>query len=356
MNTAARKMELARQRGIATLLFTIILLAVVSVLSLNGTKVAVLEQKLTNNNYRANQAFYAAQAGMRVAMSSASAQDLEDKKDAGGNVSYTLAKADLPALNPIERYQITYATTTAGDYTNILATTVGESVYDANVTHEIKQLMRFTPFVQNAPSPVGAVIARGTANISGSSSLQANDTDVAVWSGGNATAGGTNTVVDNGTDGIYDNHADLQNLTAADAFFTNFFSEKMAVVKNYAHVKCSASCGDSTVNGLSDKVIYIDGNLSISGNTTVGTAAKPVILIVIGTLSLNHTNAQINGVVYTTTSFNNGSGKGRIDGALIVDGDFSTTNGLNINHSTAIINTLNKQRGVYVPVAGSWVE
>lgn len=357
----------ARESGMATLVFTIILLAVVSVLSLNSSKIAVLETRIASNGYLSNQAFQAAQAGMRLALTQISRQSLEAAANAaGGNGVVTSAWTKLPLTAPaadqVSEYQIVYSTTTAFTYTEIAVSVQGRSLResDTSVTRTLTQNMRFQSTIRGDSLPVASMITRGVANVSGSSLLTAIDSKVTLWSGGNSVIGAANTEIDAGvTGGVYENDGNLSGLAAGDAFFNNFFAQGKSAVQDYANVlTCSpgpCSAADITPLATQKKIIYVKGDLNINSGATFGSDAEPVTLIVEGALTIAG-GARIKGVVFTTSDFNNGNNSGRIDGALIVDGNATTTGNFTFSHDNNIVNALNQSIGFYVPIDRTWME
>lgn len=77
--------------------------------------------------------------------------------------------------------------------------------------------------------------------------------------------------------------------------FGFFFNQSKATIRSGAN----QSYNSSNINGAAGVTIWIAGNLTLNGSTTVGTPNKPVILIVNGNLTLNNT-ASIYGFVYAT--------------------------------------------------------
>ena len=107
-------------------------------------------------------------------------------------------------------------------------------------------------------------------------------------------------------------------------------------------------------------IFWIDGNLTLNANTTLGTSADPAIIIMNGgQLILSNSNATINGVIFQFGDWLNGGSGGNINGALIVQGDFTESGSLTIDFGDAgaggtpeITNT--QMLGIYNLIAGSW--
>jgi hypothetical protein len=89
---------------------------------------------------------------------------------------------------------------------------------------------------------------------------------------------------------------------------------------------CGAECG-AQLQAAADmhpgRVIWIDGPLTIGTTTTLGSAALPVVLILGGDVSIASTgNLTINGLVYSRGAlWANGTGTALVRGAFVAQGD-----------------------------------
>ncbi len=91
---------------------------------------------------------------------------------------------------------------------------------------------------------------------------------------------------------------------------------------------------------------------TINSNAVIGSPEKPVILIVEGNLKFNG-NATLYGVLYVIGNWSNsGGGSAAVNGAVIVEGNMSSTGTPALNFSKNLIN-LNSLTSL-VKVPGTW--
>src|SRR5574337_639117 len=89
------------------------------------------------------------------------------------------------------------------------------------------------------------------------------------------------------------------------------------------------STDPSSLNGMTDKSIWVAGDLTVPANTVIGSPSNPVILVVDGNMHLSN-NFTIYGVVYARGDID-GNGSPTIVGSMITQGS------VNINGSPNII-------------------
>ncbi len=76
-----------------------------------------------------------------------------------------------------------------------------------------------------------------------------------------------------------------------------------------------ASFNQTAINGVTNKVIWVNGNASLSGNLTVGSVAQPVVMIVNGDLSVsNGQTFTMYGILYVMGKVDVGNGNATITG------------------------------------------
>ena len=147
---------------------------------------------------------------------------------------------------------------------------------------------------------------------------------------------------------------------SGDSFFESFFGMSKEAMKSVANevITCSGECND-TVNGKQGQVIWVEaGNQAfvLNGNTVVGSAMAPVVLIINGPVELRGT-VSITGVVYTTADWaNGGGGTATIRGVAISEGSFSSTGTPSPTYDSSVLQQLRRNVGTFLPVAGSWCD
>jgi Tfp pilus assembly protein PilX len=119
---------------------------------------------------------------------------------------------------------------------------------------------------------------------------------------------------------------------------------------------CAAALSQAITAGAD--LIWVDGNARIGSNTQLGSATRPVVLVVDGALQLEGPML-LNGLIYARgdASWSNGSGQpARLIGALLSEGDMVASGTVDIAYDAATLNTISNQRGSFVRVPGSWMD
>ncbi|MCY7316091.1 MAG: pilus assembly PilX N-terminal domain-containing protein [Rubrivivax sp.] len=121
---------------------------------------------------------------------------------------------------------------------------------------------------------------------------------------------------------------------------------------------CSASTFHTMIERNPGRPLWLDGNLVVDSALQIGTPGQPVLLTVNGTLTFT-TPGSINGLVYLrlprpAVSTWATSGTGRINGALIVDGDVVGSGNTTVVYDSAILQQVRYGSGSFVRVPGSW--
>lgn len=397
------KTSIKNQNGMATLLMSLVMTMTISLISIYAAQVSVVEQKISSNHYRAKQAFEAAQAGMDASIFKLTSSIVNSLAAPGGGTPVG-TENDIPFDNI---QTTTYAVNGGNGHYKInfmqAGTRVNFDVYgfsDDNSSTNINdadqvihQSVELTPTV--GYQPPANLISLGKTTI-GSNVSVTNTTETnkfaAVWSGGAVTYDPASIDVSaGGESGIYSKDSNLsalaspadptndklKYLTQNNAFFENFFVESKIRFKNQSTIVDCETNGcttnqlksqltfDANNNPLT-KIIWVDAydentdtvrTLNFDKNFSLGTPDAPVILIVEGNVKFSRTDAAVNGIVYTTHNFSNGTGKGKITGSLISEGDISATGSMNLiyDNDATMTNVVNSEgTNRYTRVAGTW--
>jgi len=173
----------------------------------------------------------------------------------------------------------------------------------------------------------------------------------------------------------------------------NYFSDSAAHLRETAalYLDCTATaCTDADIPTGQTGLIWVDGSITLGssaknarprvlgdpGNDPDGKDSRPVLLVVSGkrltngtwvAADLNVVNATITGLVYTRGNWDNGTGSGTINGAVLVNGtgngttndaignatgNFTNVN-LDLNYNGWVIDNV-RALGSYARVAGTW--
>ncbi len=357
------------QQGVATLVMSVVLLGTMTVLGFMTAQTAITEQKVVANEYRATQAFEAAEAGLQYGsalLESDSARLVLDANSDGYIDAATGSDINDAALQNGAKYTVSYRNVTPGDFSLLEITSVGKSI-DGTVLRTIKELYVNRTYISS--SPVNSLTAKGTVDLSGNLTITNANTKRTIWAGGAVSLSGSASTDAGGGDGsdsgglnpdVTANDAFLSSMTN-DAFFEAFMGGDKTTLKSKADIKLSGSGltnYSSTLNGKKGVSIWIDqssGDAMLSGGV-IGSEEQPVILIVNGNLKFVGNNT-IYGLVYVTQDWNNaGAGTIEINGAVVIEGNVSATGTPDINYSPLVNTNLQQKVGTHVKIPGSWAD
>ncbi|WP_159051675.1 pilus assembly PilX family protein [Thauera aromatica] len=152
---------------------------------------------------------------------------------------------------------------------------------------------------------------------------------------------------------VVDKDINLAALSEAD-FFRQFFGLDKADYKDSvaSEVLTPGEAADKFADGAHGEVIWVDGDLTLSGNEPIGSIDRPVVIVVDGDLALG-AGIDFYGVVYTSGSLS-GNANGNIYGAVLAHGGTTNLNGNpTIFYDEAVLgNTMKVGRRTVIP--GSW--
>lgn len=355
-----------KQKGAATLVITILLLVTLTLIVLFAASYIVMRQKIAANSYRTNQALEAAEAGLEFAipyLQQNSATILANPVS-GFIPAYTSSNTQNVTLANNSKFTISYTNPVANNYNLILITVTGTSD-DGTSTRTIRQMVQFGSL--DATTPTSSIASKGSVSMTGSSQITNTNTNVNIVSGGAVTMSGsaqTNTQNGGSTPGnfgsdIQQNQSSLSNMTTSD-FFASYFGASASQVKSsFANYYSNSSNTNysSTLNGKTGTSIWIDqtsGQASITGSTTIGSAANPVIMVVNGDFRISG-SIQFYGILYIMGDITSDiTGSVQINGSLISQGNLNFTGSTQITYSSAVLNAARQANKYYAKVGGSW--
>ena len=165
-----------QQQGAATLVVAVVLLVIVLGISFFTAETVIMEKKITANEYRAKQAFHAAQAGIDYGISYIR-EDLDQNDDgvldlsvASGGASGDVGNATFTIhLNDIN-----------GDMSLVEVESTGFSD-DRLISRTISILLGKVPLLPNPPSV--PVVAKSTIDVSGDMNVINLYTNLNIWTG-----------------------------------------------------------------------------------------------------------------------------------------------------------------------------
>jgi hypothetical protein len=124
-------------------------------------------------------------------------------------------------------------------------------------------------------------------------------------------------------------------------------------------VDCSAGCASSAVRNAwivnPDRIILLQGDVTLDGGGNIGSPTSPVLLVVQGNLTFAAAT-DIYGFVYVRTADWVTSGPGQIIGGAAAQGQVRGTGSFTVAHDRAVLELLRLRTGSMVKVPGSWVD
>lgn len=415
-----------RQRGVATLMIVMVLFFVVSLVAAYASRNLIFEQRTSANQYRATQAFEAAEAGLEWAVGLLNGGRVDATCAPTGNAAFDSFRSrylrltatggfavrewmdagvprpltaacvrsaagwscscpsggvPAPALPAGEGSfpaflvafepgavagQLRIRSTGCSSYSTTCLNTRRGTASDAAAT--VISTIGLASAMPTAPA--AALTVRGKLAIAGLVHVANPDpatNGVTIHTGQpldpvadipNALletapggVGGTRTVVD--SDPVLAGWS-------ADRMFTSFFGVDRATFKRHPStvvLDCAAGCGETlaaTVAGNPGRPIWVAGDLAIDSDTTIGSAAAPVLLVVTGKVDLNSAGARIVGVVYSQAANWASSGTGNVQGAVLAEGNLAGPSLMSIQFDAAVVDQVRLGMGSMVRVPGGW--
>jgi hypothetical protein len=122
-------------------------------------------------------------------------------------------------------------------------------------------------------------------------------------------------------------------------------------------IECGAGCAaNAAVLPVLAKgptrVIFINGDLDLD-DATIGSTATPAILVVTGNVTVSGL-IDLKGVLFVGGNLNWTSASGRVNGAVIVGGDYTGTGNATIAYDRNIVQRIHKGYGSFVRIPGTW--
>lgn len=393
---------MAKQRGMATLLVSVILLFLATILIITVSRTTLMEQRMAANEIRSRKAFEAAQAGIdramvtmlttgvdadnnNVADAGPSAQLWASPETSGSRyfVSFCQPGIALPA-NVCDTIAAPVCTSVTPVFFNTpLVVSCGWS--DDGIGRKLVQQAVGT--VGGAASaPTNPLISKGAVNVGGSANVVNYFNNLSIWAGGSLTSIGnsgksfvrnptvappspetvppgppnsctTSTdyvcLTDKNTTGpdVIANDPTLANLTNAQ-MFTNFTGQPdLATYEALVADRVIAANQANTLTGKMGEAIVVNGDTTLP-NSTIGSRDRPVVLIVNGNLDLQGTPT-VYGLVYITGNVT-GGGNVTVQGSMVVQGVVQPTGSLDIIYDPLATTRAANNTGRRGWIPGSW--
>ncbi|MDP1932358.1 MAG: pilus assembly PilX N-terminal domain-containing protein [Gammaproteobacteria bacterium] len=393
MLSTIRSKTLQSQRGVLTLVISLVILSLSTLVTINLSRAILMEQRIANNDTRARQAFEAAEAGINAALIYLGNDPDVDLNGIIDPVFDTNADGIGDSISAdVGTGSVTVTTVDlSGDMTSVRIRSQGFSD-DRSATRTITQtLVTINPLPNMPDNPL---VTRGGIIISGSATVHNPEGHSTIWSGGDIDLGSNNStsteVPDIGDPGypacmdipmtcnlvsasnrliagvdIIENDSSLGALSS-DELFQNFFGVSPAAYRaSMVTIDTTPAAATAAAHLATHEVIWIDGNANLS-NITVGcrvavtgnnvcSAAntKPSIVIVNGNATFGGT-PHFYGLLFVRGNVT-GTGNTTVHGAMVIGGTSNSSTGgsLDIWYSSSVLRGV-ARAGATTGSAGTW--
>jgi len=396
-----------KQKGMVTLFTSVILLVAITLVAIFTAKIVIQETKMTANNKRAQQAFFAADGAMDYAIAYFNDGGLDH--DGNGVVDVDVGVGVL--LNATILFNNNDGNcTNAGNMKSALITTTGTSL-DETASRDISVCVGSRGFLKGG-GPKQSMISGASVGLTGSAQIINRYSDLNIWSADTISIDNSSAmetyirptdievedlteaelistettpqipdvqkVSSNGLGAGTDIYMEDARLAAAMAitnasptkdgdgsFFDLFFNETKAVVAEMANSiqpTQRLTGDDSCVADGKNGIIWIDGDDKCTGgdigippdfSTTPTTPGHPAIVIVDGDLDLGG-GVNVYGLVYVTGELTV-SGTATVQGTIISEGSVAGNGTLRTVYTRNFEGDSNAPiKGAGLVVSGSW--
>ncbi len=386
----------AGQRGVVTLTMSLIVLVLITLVVVAGSRTTLLEKKLTNNDNRSRQAFEAAEAGLAAAVDYlAGGRDRDGDGVLDGNVFDTtldgIGDSDTADVGT-GRVIVTPTDLSGGALATIQVVAQGFSD-DSSATRTVSRIFQGLNPLPNMPD--NPLTTRRATEVNGSATVINPEGRTTIWSGGDIDLGSNNsthTEVPDATDPNYpscmdtsrtcttvsssnkvtegldviEQDANLGSLSSDD-FFANYFgTSPEAYRSSLVTMETTPANANADVQLAVNEVIWIEGDVTFENNTTVGCSivvtgsnvcpganTRPSLVIVNGDATFNGT-PHFYGVVFVIGNIGI-KGNTTVYGALLAGGEFGNETGgsLDLTYDSSLLGAI-QNSGPLGTVAGSW--
>lgn len=358
-------------KGYATLTLTVLLLAVIILVTLYTARFKVQEQRIMRNHQAAQEANLIADAALEQTIMVID----DDRTDLNRTFTGTIAGASYTATLAATRYE----DTPRGDV-DIVDITIQAQSADGRGRRQVQQQVAVLPLLRSAPDTPVAI--RGSMNVSGSFEVVANPNGggdgvpLSIWTSGDVDINGNGTTCgqqefaegncaslpfsergDHGVD-ILDNDPNFPS-----DLLEYLFGVPEAEWENLRAMATARYDNCDSLDLNSTGLIWINGSCTLN-TAQVGTEANPVALVVQdGNVTMNG-SITVYGMVFSfttpgeTTNYDlKMNGGARIEGAVMANRDPDLSNGnLTARYNESVLTNIvtnDAFRRIY-RVGGSW--
>lgn len=234
---------------------------------------------------------------------------------------------------------------------------------DHEAAARVEALFGLVPALRSAP--VAALTVRGNFD-AGGASLGLHNGDaasggIAVHAGGTVAGTALRLTAPAGSgleNSIVASDARLAALSA-DRFFARWFGmdrrrwlEHPAAARIDCAIDCAAQVAATAAAG--HRLFGVEGDLSLDGPLALGTAERPVALVVTGALRLRGAIVVDGIVAASSVGWRDAGPDATLRGALLADGDYGGDAGADVIRDPRVLAKLQRAAGSFARVNGSW--
>jgi hypothetical protein len=366
-NVYAARRSLAKQRGVSMLVLTVVLLFAATLIVLFAANSSVMQSKITSNQYRSQEAFAAAQAGLEFGISYLIQNNIAiTGSPSGGYIPpYTSSSTTNVALANGSKFSIGYSNPIANNYTLILITATGTSD-DGTATRVVQQLVQYGSYLL-APGSF-TLVTIGTLSLSGNTTVTNTNTNNTIEAGSSvAGSGNFKTVTSSGTSStsgnfgsdITQNVASLANTSFGDLFSDYFGMTEAQFQSKAVNTYTNNSNYATALNGMTGTTVWINqtsGSANFSGSTTIGSATNPVLIVIDGNLNISG-NFTLYGFIFVlgaSSATTNLSGNITIIGGMATTDNINASGNFTLTYNPSVLSNVQAATSYYAKVPGSW--
>jgi hypothetical protein len=151
--------------------------------------------------------------------------------------------------------------------------------------------------------------------------------------------------------------------SAGEDLFQAIFGMARADYRNQPgalQLSCTGGCSVSAhvvpaVTNNPSRVIWVEGDLDVDLNGTLGSATQPVVIVVNGNVTYSQPT-QVTGVIYShgNMTWQAGASTAAVTGALLVRGNFTANANAALAYDGQVVRLIKQRFGSFVRVPGSW--
>jgi Tfp pilus assembly protein PilX len=359
--------SLKKLEGVTTIVMTVLLLVTGTLIVLFAANFTLMQTKVSANQYRNQMAYEAAQAGLEFGINylEQNSTAIMASKSGGFIQPYSDANTLNVSLTNGSKYTIGYTNPIASNYTLITITSTGVSD-DGTATRVVSQQVQQGSFLfapgKNSMLTKGSLVMSGNTTVTNTTYNSTIETGGSTTASGNfktVTAGGTSSTSSHFGSDIQQNVTALANTSNADLFADYFGMSTTQFQASAGQTFTNNSNYSSALNGITGTTVWINqtsGTAAFSGNTTVGTASSPVIMVVNGNLSISG-NFTLNGfmfVIGAATATTDISGNVTITGGLVTTDNLNFSGNGSMTYSPSVLSATQAATSYWAKVPGSW--